>query len=146
MGHRFRDRLLRGEVHDANAHGLGGVAGNAGLFGTAAEVARIAEEILSPGRLELGEGARRRLLRPVAGGRTVGMGLAAASGATRGILPGEAPGHTGFTGTSFWLLPRSRGVLVLLTNRVHPHVPAWSFQPVRRGFHRVAVRSPAPLQ
>ena len=100
-------------------------------------------EIAAPsGRLGLGEGARARLLDPVAGteGRTVGMVTAAFARATRGILKGNAPGHTGFTGTSMWLEPGAGAVMVLLTNRVHPDVPRSDFALVRRGFHRLASR------
>jgi CubicO group peptidase (beta-lactamase class C family) len=140
-GHPWRERLLRGEVHDANAHALGGVAGHAGLFGPVGEVARLAGEILAPRRLPLGGVAQRRLLRPAGGGRTVGWVVAAGSSAARGILADDAPGHTGFTGTSVWLDLDRRGVLVLLTNRVHPSVPDSGFQTVRRGFHRLALRA-----
>lgn len=139
-GHGFRRHLLRGEVHDANAHGLGGAAGHAGLFGTVGEVARIAREIVSPWRLDLGPEARARLLRPVTAGagRTFGFVCADASRAGRGVLPRGAVGHAGFTGTSVWLDPEGGEVYVLLTNRVHPRVDERDFGWVRRGFHRVA--------
>jgi len=140
-GHPWREQLLRGEVHDANAHALGGVAGHAGLFGPVGEVARLAGEILLPRRLPLGSAAHRRLLRPGPGGRTVGWVVAAESSAARGILADDAPGHTGFTGTSVWLDLGRQAVLVLLTNRVHPSVPEAGFQTVRRGFHRLALRA-----
>jgi CubicO group peptidase (beta-lactamase class C family) len=145
-GHRWRDAIPRGEVHDANAHGLGGVAGHAGLFGTAEEVVRLGNEILRPNVLPIDARARERLLRvaPPGDGRTVGMVTAAWSSAGRGILPDDAPGHTGFTGTSLWLDPAADRCYVLLTNRVHPRVPARDFQWVRRGFHRLAVRLSFP--
>ncbi len=138
----WREEIPRGEVHDANAHGLGGVAAHAGLFGTASEVARIVRELLKPGDLALDDDARRRLLRvvPPSRGRTVGMVVAAQAGSARGILPADAPGHTGFTGTSLWLDPASDRHFVLLTNRVHPRVPPSSFRPLRREFHRLALR------
>jgi CubicO group peptidase (beta-lactamase class C family) len=139
----WRTHVLRGEVHDANAARLGGAAGHAGLFGTAEEVARLAREILEPRSLRLGEPARRRLLDPSAGGRTVGFVTAATSSAARGILPPVAPGHTGFTGTSLWLDPDRGRLFVLLTNRVHPEVGPRDFQLVRRAFHRTALRRSA---
>lgn len=138
-GYRWRDRIARGEVHDANAHALGGAAGHAGLFGTAREVAAIAREFIEPRALPLGDRARERLLRPV-NGRTVGFVAAEASAAARGILSDPAPGHTGFTGTSLWLDPAARRLFVLLTNRVHPRVPEREFHWLRRGFHRLARR------
>lgn len=145
-GHRWRDAIPRGEVHDANAHGLGGVAGHAGLFGTAEEVVRLGNEILRPNVLPIDARARERLLRvaPPSDGRTVGMVTAAWSSAGRGVFPDDAPGHTGFTGTSLWLDPAAERCYVLLTNRVHPRVPARDFQRVRRGFHRLAVRLSFP--
>jgi CubicO group peptidase (beta-lactamase class C family) len=140
--HRWRTAILRGAVHDANAEALGGVAGHAGLFGTAEEVAAIARELIRPSRLNLGQRARERILEPAedAAGRTVGCVTAAAAAAARGILPDPAPGHTGFTGTSVWLDPDNERVFVLLSNRVHPVVPQRGFHLLRRGFHRLAAR------
>lgn len=139
-GYSWREEIPRGEVHDANAHGLQGIAGHAGLFGTAVEVARIACELLRPGALGLADGVRRRMLEVVrpSRGRTIGLVTAARASAARGILADEAPGHTGFTGTSFWLEPTRGACFVLLTNRVHPTVPEREFRWLRRGFHRVA--------
>jgi CubicO group peptidase (beta-lactamase class C family) len=141
-GHAFRQGLLRGEVHDGNAHGLAGVAGHAGLFGTADDVAALGREILEPRVLPLGGDARRRLLEPRSpcGGRTVGFVLASHAGAARGILPDRAPGHTGFTGTSLWLDAGRGAIYVLLANRVHPAVGPRDFRVVRRAFHRLASR------
>jgi CubicO group peptidase (beta-lactamase class C family) len=138
-GYAWPTEILRGRAHDGNARALGGVAGHAGLFGPLEEVATIPREILRPERLPLRPDARRRLLEPAPSGtgRTVGLVTAAASGAARGILPADAPGHTGFTGTSLWLDPTAGAAFVLLTNRVHPAVPAESFQYLRRGFHRL---------
>ena len=140
-GHRFRTEVLRGEVHDGNAHGLGGVAGHAGLFGTVADVAAVGRETLHPGAIPLVPSARRRLLvaRSACGARTVGYVMAAHSRAARGILPDSAPGHTGFTGTSLWLDPGAGMQFILLTNRVHPEVGARDFHRVRRAFHRLAL-------
>ena len=141
-GAAWRETIPPGEVHDANAHALSGVAGHAGLFGTAAAVGVLASEILRPRHLPLGEQARARLLSPVAPGadRTFGFVLARGSAAARGVLPDAAPGHTGFTGTSLWLLPEAAAALVLLTNRVHPTVSDGDFQPVRAAFHARALR------
>lgn len=141
-GYPWRERLLRGEVHDGNAHGLGGVAGHAGLFGKASEVAGIAREMVRPEKLHLAPRARQRLLGPVAGSgsRSFGFVMARDSAAAKGVLPDEAAGHTGFTGTSLWLDPATERIFVLLTNRVHPVVPREDFQPVRREFHRLATR------
>jgi CubicO group peptidase (beta-lactamase class C family) len=135
--------VIRGTVHDANAFALGGVAGHAGLFGTVADVAVLAREILTPERLALTAPGRARLLgmgNAAGGDRTVGWARARAARAARGILPDFAPGHTGFTGTSLWLDPTAHAFYLLLTNRVHPQVAATGFDTVRRAFHRAALR------
>ena len=139
------DRVLRsvprGQVHDGNAWGLGGVAGHAGLFGTAAEVAAIAVALLDPVRLGLAPGDLVTMLEPVAGGdgsRTFGGLLAKDSDSVRGVLPDDAVGHWGFTGTSVWIDAARPRVYVLLTNRVHPEVPAEPFTSTRRAFHALA--------
>ena len=140
-GYRFREEVLRGQVHDGNAWGLGGVAGHAGLFGTAADVAAISLAILDPRRLGLSAGALDPMLHPVAEGdgiRTVGFLRAKDSESVRGILPDDAVGHLGFTGTSVWIDEARPRVYVLLTNRVHPVVPSVPFTSTRRSFHAIA--------
>lgn len=118
----WRNRLLEGEVHDENCCAWEGVAGHAGLFGTAADLGRYAQAWLRlDGRLghagllreTLSEHAR------TAGGEPRGLGWSLAyPDSFSGGLPGW--GHTGFTGTSLWLDPESDRFTVLLTNRVHP--------------------------
>lgn len=139
-GYAWRETTIRGTVHDGNAWGLGGIAGHAGLFGTAEEVARIALAVLRPERLGLGRSSRDLWLRPAtgSGGRSFGWLLARDSDSARGILEDEAVGHLGFTGTSVFVEPASGRVHVLLANRVHPEVPSEDFTEVRRGFHRAA--------
>ena len=139
--HVWRSQLIRGEVHDANAHGLGGVAGHAGLFGPVDEVARLAGELLDPRTLPIDREAHARLVGRAVDGRTIGFVTAARAKAACGILPDDAPGHTGFTGTSVWLDPGRRGVYVLLAHRIHPRVGPRDFSPVRRGFHRLSRRT-----
>lgn len=140
QGFAWRTRMIRGEPHDANAHGVGGVGGHAGLFGTAAAVAAIALEMFRPRRLALGGRSLTMLLDAPGGrGRTFGLTPARESQAARGILADAAPGMVGFTGTSFWIDLDAGAVYVLLSNRVHPRVPPADFSPVRSGFHRAAV-------
>jgi CubicO group peptidase (beta-lactamase class C family) len=136
---RFRDGLIRGSVHDGNAWGLGGVAGHAGLFGTAGDVARIALALLEPPRI----GRPRAIFEPMLGaadegGRTLGFVTSGATESVRGILGDGAVGHFGFTGTSLWIEPERARVYVLLTNRVHPEVPEGDFVATRRAFHAAA--------
>ena len=131
----FRTAPIRGTVHDGNAWALGGVAGHAGVFATAADVAAIAAFLLdSP--------ARARMLEPAAGpgSRSFGFTFPPLTDSVKGVLDEDAVGHFGFTGTSIWIEPRPRRIYVLLTNRVHPTVPRADFGRVRETFHRVAKR------
>jgi CubicO group peptidase (beta-lactamase class C family) len=137
----FGGAIARGVVHDGNAWGLGGVAGHAGLFGTPADVAAIAGSILDPARLGLAEHALDVMLRAAGtgeGSRTIGFLRAGDADSVRGILPDDAVGHSGFTGTSVWIDATTPRVYVLLTNRVHPRVPPEPFTATRRGFHVAA--------
>ena len=128
---------------DGNARGLGGQGGNAGLFGTAAAVARLAAEFL-PGGGELLTAweaalATRCLTPGLEQARGLGWQLAATPGCSAGAaLPPQGFGHTGFTGTSAWADPATGRVLVLLGNRLHPSSRTPDLQPLRRRFHALA--------
>ena len=116
----------RGIVHDPTARALGGVAGNAGLFSTAADLARFCQMLLGGG--EVG-GVRvlkaetvQRMIAPqvLLGGGTRALGWDLTSPySIRGDMPPGSFGHTGFTGTSLWLDPMTQTFIVLLTNSVH---------------------------
>ncbi|NMO32654.1 beta-lactamase family protein [Streptomyces sp. GMY01] len=112
--------MLRGEVHDENAWALGGVAGHAGLFATATDLAVFCRTLLAggsygPARI-LGPDFVDLLLTPP------GLGFAVDQPWFMGELAGHgAAGHTGFTGTSLVLDPATDTFLILLTNKVHPH-------------------------
>ena len=131
---------------DGNARGLGGVAGNAGLFGSAAAVARLAAEYL-PGGGELLDAeeaalATGDLTAGMEQARGLGWQVATTPGCSAGpaLAPG-AFGHTGFTGTSVWVDPARRVVLVLLGNRLHPGGRTPDLHPLRRTFHRLALEA-----
>jgi len=119
---------LRGVVHDGNARLLGGVAGHAGLFSTADDLARFCRMLLNGGALDghryLKESTVRAMFTPyVVGEITRGLGWDMASPYSRTLgsyFAMGSVGHTGFTGTAIWLDPASRGYLIILTNRVHP--------------------------
>jgi CubicO group peptidase (beta-lactamase class C family) len=134
---RFRAGVVRGEVHDGNAFRRGGVAGNAGLFGTARDVWALARPWL--------EGPRRDLARDrtplLAEARGLGWQGARGAGSAVDAMPRSCFGHTGFTGTSLWLDPDRDRIYVLLTNRVHPEVRAEDFNAVRRRFHDLVAGS-----
>lgn len=121
---------LVGRVHDPRARAMGGVAGNAGLFGTAREVWRIAQTVLDDGRAVhggrlLSVAAARAMTRvhtpPSVTPRCIGWDTDDSGAGPRGdLFSRDGFGHTGFTGTSVWVDRPSRTVLVLLTNRLHP--------------------------
>jgi beta-N-acetylhexosaminidase len=125
----LRGRLLIGEVHDENAWRLGGVAGHAGLFGTAPAVGRFARVVMTTLRETTVLGApwmlRRFLRQSAVPGSSRALGwdrMRPTSSCGRRFTP-TAFGHTGFTGTSLWIDPDFDLYVVLLTNRVHPNRP-----------------------
>jgi CubicO group peptidase (beta-lactamase class C family) len=139
-----RGRRLVGEVHDNYAAALGGVAGHAGLFGTAAGVGGFARAILRAAR---GDAAVPSPLSPALVSRAITKANVAGSSRALGwdtMLPtsscgtklsGFAFGHTGFTGTSLWIDPPRDRYYVLLTNRVCGGGNEADIKEVRRAFH-----------
>jgi len=124
----WRERRCRGEVHDENAAGLGGVAGHAGLFSTAANLATLGQMYLGHGSLNdaqllpaaLVEEATRE--QAMLGGLRRGLGwvLQTEQDCSCGKFFGRRSfGHTGFTGTSLWIDPERGLLVVTLTNRVY---------------------------
>jgi serine-type D-Ala-D-Ala carboxypeptidase len=134
---RFRSGVVRGQVHDGNAFRLGGVAGNAGLFGTAQDVWHLARAWLEAPLAALA--ADRTPDLPEARGLAWQGRRGAGSASEQMSL--SAFGHTGFTGTSVWIEPERGLIAVLLTNRVHPEVKPGNFHEVRRRFHDLAFGS-----
>jgi beta-glucosidase-like glycosyl hydrolase/CubicO group peptidase (beta-lactamase class C family) len=135
----WRGRLLQGEVHDENAAALGGVAPHAGLFGTAADLARFAQMMLNGGvydhhRLVSRETVDRftTLARVPGSDRALGWQKPSGGNSAGSRLSPAAYGHTGFTGTSLWIDPERRLFVVLLTNRVHPTRDNDAIRQVRR--------------
>jgi uncharacterized protein YbbC (DUF1343 family) len=121
---------LRGVVHDPRARNMGGVAGHAGLFSTASDIAKFAHMMAF-----FGERHAVRVFSPLTiqtftqpqspRGQTVLRGLGwdidSAYSSTRGdLFPIGSYGHTGFTGTSIWIDPTTRSYVVLMSNSVHP--------------------------
>ena len=121
---------LRGVVHDPTSRRMGGVAGHAGLFSTAADLAIFCRMLLDGGAV-----GSARVLSPLAVERMTSPASPAGEANIRGLgwdvdssyssnrgefLPLGSYGHTGFTGTSLWIDPASRVFVVFLSNRVHP--------------------------
>jgi serine-type D-Ala-D-Ala carboxypeptidase len=136
----YRGRVVRGEVHDENCYAYGGIAGHAGLFGTARAVLNFGLEIL---RVLTGRSAfldRELLLwalqaRP-GGGHVVGWDTKSREGSSAGALFCESAfGHLGFTGTSLWCDPERERCAVLLSNRVHPTRDNIAIRTLRPRFH-----------
>ncbi|HXD30065.1 MAG TPA: serine hydrolase [Pyrinomonadaceae bacterium] len=141
----WREQLIWGEVHDGNAYFLGGAAGHAGLFSTAAETLRLANqfiagqtELLKPETCALFEKNRTPGLEE---DRSVAWKLASSKESSAGPdLPPESYGHAGFTGTSCWIDGSKQRVFILLTNRTHAHpLPFANINETRRRFHSLAV-------
>ena len=123
----WRERILWGEVHDPNAWCMGGVAGHAGLFSSAADVMRFSRTLLDAwhGRSQL---LPRELLRaftqrqqlPSGSDWALGWDTPTVGASSSGKHFGpQSIGHLGFTGTSLWIDLESESVVVMLTNRVH---------------------------
>jgi serine-type D-Ala-D-Ala carboxypeptidase len=123
----WRQRHLRGEVHDENAFALGGVSAHAGLFSTGYDLARLARMYLGGGTLE----GRRFVARGTIGRftrvqdttisrRALGWETPTGSNSAGRYMGPHAFGHTGFTGTSMWMDPERDLFVILLTNRVNP--------------------------
>jgi CubicO group peptidase (beta-lactamase class C family) len=118
----YRRYRLRGEVHDENAHAMGGVSGHAGLFGTAADVVALARAFRDGAVIgnDLARLARREHARGENARRGLGLALRAPDGPMIGRhMSDDAYGHTGFTGTSLWIDPATETTVVLLANRVY---------------------------
>lgn len=122
----LRKQTVRGFVHDEIAAFSGGVQGNAGLFSTAGDIAKYAQMLLQGGsygneRL-LSEATVRKFTRTknAKGNRALGFDLTKGFRGTGSNTYGEAYGHTGFTGTCFWIDPDEEVIFVFLSNRVNP--------------------------
>ncbi len=123
-------RMLRGVVHDPTARRMGGVAGHAGLFSTAADLSIFCRMLLNGGRYNgvriLSPLAVARMTSPASGPgdpnvRGLGWDIDSSFSSNRGeLLPIGSFGHTGFTGTSIWIDPLTRAFVVFMSNRVHP--------------------------
>ncbi len=142
----WRDRLLVGEVHDENAAALDGVAGHAGVFGTAGDVGAFARAVLrtfvqAPGALASASLMRAFAMRSAVQGssRALGWDTMLPTSSCGRRLSSAAIGHTGFTGTSLWIDPEQDLYVVLLTNRVHPTRRNEGIRAVRSRLHDAVV-------
>lgn len=118
-------RMLRGVVHDPTARRMGGVAGHAGLFSTADDLAKFAQALLDGGHGVLSAATIAKMTSPqqpatATAVRGFGWDIDSPFSTNRGeLLPVGSFGHTGFTGTSMWIDPTTKTFIVLMTNAVH---------------------------
>ena len=142
-----REFALHGVVHDANAFRLGGVAGHAGLFSTAADVAVFAQMMMNGGaygtvRL-LAPGTVQAFTRrqPGAEQRALGWDTPSRVSSAGGYFSSRSYGHTGYTGTSLWIDPAADLFVVLLTNRTYTKATGGEILRLRAAVHDAAARA-----
>jgi uncharacterized protein YbbC (DUF1343 family) len=139
--------LLRGVVHDPTARRMGGVAGHAGLFSTAGDLALFAQALLDGGRGVLTPATIAKMTapqQPVNGTAVRGFGwdIDSPFSTNRGeLLPVGGYGHTGFTGTSLWIDPATKTYIVLLTNAVHMNFVHLNALPPKEKGSAIALRT-----
>ncbi len=140
----FRDYQIWGEVHDGNCYFMNGISGHAGLFSTAEETFKIAQQflanqttLLKPETCEL---FRTNFTKGLNEARSIAFQLAETKDSTASnALSKDSFGHLGFTGTSVWIEPEAERIFILLTNRTHAHeLPFVNINSVRRRFHELA--------
>jgi len=140
----WREKVLRGEVHDENAFSLGGVAGHAGLFSTVSDLGVFCRMMLQGGEWNgkriLREETVRKMLTPQTipdfKFQGVGWWLQEERGQKSGsLISSKTFGHTGFTGTSLWMDPEYDLAVILLTNAIHPRREDAERTPLRQAFH-----------
>jgi beta-N-acetylhexosaminidase len=138
----YRQRLIVGEVHDENSWAMGGVAGHAGLFATAPDIAAFAQMMLNGGIYAYHRLLDRATIQQFTTRQDIGNSARALgwdvvvqpSSAGHDFSP-AAFGHTGFTGTSIWIDPQRDLFVVLLTNRVNPTRANEKIRQVRPALH-----------
>jgi beta-N-acetylhexosaminidase len=144
----FRKQLLQGEVDDANAYAMGGVAGHAGLFSTAGDLAAFAQMLLDEGiykhhrlltRSLIDEFTARLTIGDTA--RDLGWDTPTEPSSTGRFFSNLSYGHNGFTGTSLWIDPEKNLFVILLTNRVYPSAANEKIRQVRPALHDAVIES-----
>jgi serine-type D-Ala-D-Ala carboxypeptidase len=141
----FRKRIIQGEVQDENAGVLGGVAGHAGLFSTAEDLARFAHVMLDGGHTVLRPETvalfTRRESAPPGTSRALGWDTPSAGSQSGKYFGPRSFGHLGYTGTSLWIDPDRQLSITLLTNRTWPDCANPAIKEVRPKFHDAIVEA-----
>jgi CubicO group peptidase (beta-lactamase class C family) len=141
----FRKKIIQGEVQDENAFVLGGVAGHAGLFSTAADLSCFAHAMLHGGRPILRPKTvalfTRREAAPSGTSRALGWDTPSVPSQSGKYFGPSSFGHLGYTGTSLWIDPERQLSVTLLTNRTWPDCANQTIKPVRPKFHDAIVEA-----
>ena len=141
----FRHRIIQGEVQDENASGLDGVAGHAGLFAGAEDLAIFAHAMLSGGRPILRPETvalfTRRESSPLNTSRALGWDTPSSPSQSGKYFSANSFGHLGYTGTSLWIDPERQLSVTLLTNRTWPDCSNQAIKQLRPKFHDAVVES-----
>jgi serine-type D-Ala-D-Ala carboxypeptidase len=141
----FRKRIIQGEVQDENASVLGGVAGHAGLFATAEELATFSHALLQGGRPLVRPETlalfTRRETAPAGTSRALGWDTPCAPSQSGKYFSTRSYGHLGYTGTSLWIDPERQLSIALLTNRTWPDCSNKAIKDVRPAFHDAVVEA-----
>jgi CubicO group peptidase (beta-lactamase class C family) len=141
----FRKRIIQGEVQDENASVLGGVAGHAGLFSTAEDLATFAHVLLQGGsplvRPETLALFTRRETAPVGTSRALGWDTPSSPSQSGKYFSARSFGHLGYTGTSLWIDPERQFSITMLTNRTWPDCSNKAITNVRPAFHDAVVEA-----
>jgi CubicO group peptidase (beta-lactamase class C family) len=142
----WRHKQIQGEVHDETASLLGGVAGHAGLFSTAGDIAKVLQMLLQDGKFN-----GKRIIKPATvklftkrqsekSTRALGWDTKSESGSSAGnLFSSDSYGHTGFTGTSVWTDPERNLFVIFLTNRVYPSRDNHKIYKVRPALHNAVI-------
>ncbi len=141
----FRKRIIQGKVQDENASVLGGVAGHAGLFSSAGDMARFAHAMINGGypilRAETVQLFTRRQATPEGTSRALGWDTRSAPSQSGRYFSTRSFGHLGYTGTSLWIDPERQLSITLLTNRTWPDCKNQAIKQVRPAFHDSVVEA-----
>jgi CubicO group peptidase (beta-lactamase class C family) len=141
----FRNRIIEGEVQDENASVLGGVAGHAGVFATAEDLAIFANAMLMGGRPILRADTlavfTQRETAPACTSRALGWDTPSSPSQSGKYFSANSFGHLGYTGTSLWIDPVRQLSITLLTNRTWPDCSNQAIRQVRPRFHDAVIEA-----
>ncbi len=142
----WRHRQIQGEVHDETASMLGGVAGHAGLFSTAGDIAKVLQMLLQDGEFNGKQIIKSKTVKLFTkrqsekSTRALGWDTKSKTGSSAGdLFSDDSYGHTGFTGTSVWTDPERKLFVVFLTNRVYPTRENHKLFKVRPALHNAVI-------